>query len=214
MKSFKPANLKTKLCSTRLNGIDMKIRNFSTQVGSPSSQVEFNPWWFVGFTDGEASFIISVTSSKKFKTGFEVRAQFSIDIHKKDLPLLSEIKDFLGVGVITINNKRNDALFRVSKIQDLLTVIIPFFQRYPLISQKQADFKIWVEIIKLMEKRKHLSSEGIKDILALKASLNLGLPPQLQSAFPNISPIPRPIIKEPIPDPNWLSGFLCAEGCH
>lgn len=57
-------------------------------------------------------------------------------------------------------------------------------------------------------------TSGIKDILALKASLNLGLPPQLQSAFPNLSPIPRPIIKEPIPDPNWLSGFLCAEGFH
>jgi hypothetical protein len=98
---LKPTNLKTK-CSTRLNGIDMKIRKFSTQVGSPKSQVKFNPWWFVGFTDGEASFIISVSPSrlaeqKKLKTGFEVRAHYSIGVHQNDLPLLLEMKKFFGL---------------------------------------------------------------------------------------------------------------------
>ena len=47
----------------------------------------------------------------------------------------------------------------------------------------------------------------------MKASLNLGLSDHLTSVFNNIAPIERPIIyTENIPDPNWISGFVSAEG--
>ena len=55
---------------------------------------------------------------------------------------------------------------------------------------------------------------GLHKIVAIKASLNLGLPEQLKTAFPNVLPVVRPSIKnQVIQDPNWLTGFTAAEGC-
>jgi hypothetical protein len=59
-----------------------------------------------------------------------------------------------------------------------------------------------------------LTIEGLNKIVAIKASLNRGLSPQLTSAFPNITPVPRPLVQyQIIYDPYWLAGFVDAEGC-
>lgn len=66
-----------------------------------------------------------------------------------------------------------------------------------------------------MEEGEHLNTEGLKKILSLKASINLGLPDQLDRAFPDIVPVIRPILNSPalIQDFHWLAGFTDAEGC-
>src|SRR4051812_20057814 len=44
--------------------------------------------------------------------------------------------------------------------------------------------------------------------------MNQGLSPKLASAFPNISPVPRPLVKNQIIlDSYWISGFVEGEGC-
>ena len=56
--------------------------------------------------------------------------------------------------------------------------------------------------------KEHLTDEGLEKIVALKASMNLGLSQKLKVAFSYVVPINRPIVK--IPDnfnPFWLAGF-------
>ena len=56
--------------------------------------------------------------------------------------------------------------------------------------------------------------EGLRKLIAIKASMNRGLSDKLKSAFPNIIPVDRPVvIDQVIPDPNWIAGFASAEGC-
>ena len=44
--------------------------------------------------------------------------------------------------------------------------------------------------------------------------MNRGLSALLQSAFPDVIPVPRPRVKIPkIIDPLWIGGFTSAEGC-
>ena len=44
--------------------------------------------------------------------------------------------------------------------------------------------------------------------------MNLGLSDVHRSAFPSVVPAVRPLVKlEKISDPNWLAGFVSAEGC-
>ena len=43
----------------------------------------------------------------------------------------------------------------------------------------------------MMLKKEHLTLEGLKKIVALKASLNLGLLDELKEVFPNIVPVSR-----------------------
>jgi hypothetical protein len=51
-------------------------------------------------------------------------------------------------------------------------------------------------------------------IVAIKASMNLGLSDKLKAAFPNIVPKDRPAVKDKIiQNPYWIAGFTSAEGC-
>lgn len=76
-------------------------------------------------------------------------------------------------------------------------------KKYPLITQKRADFELFKMVIELMNKKQHLTPEGLHKILSLKASINIGLTTELKTAFPNIIPAERPIVEATeISDPN------------
>jgi hypothetical protein len=93
-------------------------------------------------------------------------------------------------------------------------VIIPFFDNYPLISQKRADFLLFKMIIELMNEGAHLTTEGLTKIVSLKASMNNGLSDKLKTQFTNIIPVDRSaVVFKDIPDLHWLAGFTEAEGC-
>jgi hypothetical protein len=49
-------------------------------------------------------------------------------------------------------------------------------------------FKLIIAKIQLKE---HLTLEGVKDIVAIRASLNKGLSDELKASFPNVTPYPR-----------------------
>jgi hypothetical protein len=54
-----------------------------------------------------------------------------------------------------------------------------------------------------MVKKEHLTTEGLRKIVSIKAALNLGLSEELKSAFPNTSPVPRlKVENQEIRDPN------------
>jgi hypothetical protein len=54
-----------------------------------------------------------------------------------------------------------------------------------------------------MDKKAHLTEEGLQQIINLRASINLGLSDLQKSKFPNYNPVARPIISTTtIPDPN------------
>src|SRR5690606_8999977 len=61
--------------------------------------------------------------------------------------------------------------------------------------------------------KEHLTDEGLLKIVAIKASMNLGLSEKLSLSFPEIIPFERPIINTLlIPDPHWIAGFTDGEG--
>ena len=158
--------------------------------------------------------MVTVNPHTEYRTGYRVKATFSIGLHKRDLALLELIQQYLGVGSITNNLNTNGIIYRVSGLKEL-KVIISHFDKYPLLTKKQADFLLFKQVISLLEDGEHLNTEGLKKILSLKASINLGLPDQLDRAFPDIVPVIRPILNSPplIQDFNWLAGFTDAEGC-
>lgn len=52
--------------------------------------------------------------------------------------------------------------------------------------------------------------------MSIKKVVNKGLSPELEKAFPEITALAaqvRPLVQDPqIPNPNWLAGFVSAEG--
>jgi hypothetical protein len=64
-----------------------------------------------------------------------------------------------------------------------------------------------------MKNKSHLTEEGLKAIINIKALLNKGLNEELKTTFPKSIPVERPIIvNQIIRDPQWLAGFTSAEG--
>lgn len=138
-----------------------------------------NPNYVTGFSDGEATFSISILKKPGNKTGYQVFPIFSIQLHKKDLLLLEKLKSFFNVGTIRLKKKKDNindtVIFSVQSIKYLTNSIIPHFNKYPLLTQKRADFILFKEIIDLMNKGKHLTNEGLLKIISIKASMNKGL---------------------------------------
>lgn len=62
--------------------------------------------------------------------------------------------------------------------------------------------------------KKHLTVQGLNEIVSLKASLNRGLSENLQKEFPNVSPKTVSDFEfKTIPNISWISGFIEGEGC-
>ena len=197
--------------------INRQIRLFSTKVvdkihNSTATQ-KIHPGFITGFIDGEGSFSISLLKDKKYKCGWRVKPVFTLGLHIKDEILLKDIQNFFGPYVGKIYKLKVDLLqFRIFSVKDLLRVF-KHFDQFPLLTQKQADYELFKQAFNLILNKEHLTEEGLAKIVAIKAGLNQGLSDDLKSAFPVIAPIARPLVNQPIKDPNWLAGFASAEGC-
>ena len=73
-----------------------------------------------------------------------------------------------------------------------ISVVINHFKRYPLLTKKSEDFKLFSQIVTLISQKKHLTLSGLDEIISLKASMNLGLSALLKTAFPYNIPVIRP----------------------
>ena len=56
-------------------------------------------------------------------------------------------------------------------------VIISHFDKYPLITHKLSDYLIFRQCFETVKQGEHLTERGLLEIISLKSSLNLGLPP-------------------------------------
>lgn len=213
----------TLITSSGLNKINN--REYSTvNQSSLSTTVErsalkntcrLDNFYVSGFCDADSSFTVSVLRKSDMKIGWRVLARLVITLHKKDVDLLYQIQSCLGdVGTVTVRNNSDVVDFVVASVEDLVNKVIPFFLKYPLITRKRADFIIFCKIVELMAQKEHLTLEGVQKILSLKASMNKGLTDKLKQAFPDIKPIPRPVIDKSlcVINPQWLAGFIEGEG--
>ena len=172
---------------------------------------KLNPWFVTGFTDGDGSFSVSITK-KKEGIGWKIVPMYTIGLDLKELDLLVQIKAFFKAGNI-YTSKRGVVYYTVGSVKDIVKYIIPHFDQFPLVTQKLKDFMLFKEIVLLMEKGEHKTLPGLLKVFSLKVNLNKGLPTAVKEAFPDILPTIFPKYKISFSiNPNWLAGFITAEG--
>lgn len=179
-----------------------QVNNISTLVKPTTLTIKkLDPWFITGFTDAEGCFMIGFFVSSKYRLGYQVQAVFKINLHSKDYDLLCQIQDYFGVGSITKHGSTT-LQYTVKSLKDL-SIIISHFEKYPLISQKWADYELFKLAVSLLKNKIHLTEDGFKKILSIRASMNLGLSDELKLVFPNISPVSRPLLLDRgVKDPN------------
>lgn len=184
-------------------------------AGPAVNKQELDPYWVAGFCDGESSFGFNVNKKSTSKVGWGVIPNFRINLHIKDVIMLRKIHSFFGVGIIYENEKDNSVSYLVRSLSDINNIIIPYFDKYPLITKKRADYLLFKKGVNLLNLKAHLEIEGILEILNIKAAMNWEeVSDKFKINFPNIIPVARPEVSfEGIPNPNWFIGFIDAEGC-
>lgn len=151
--------------------------------------------WFSGFVDGEGSFAISCSSQGIWRWLFRIR------VHLDDLPTLQYIQAVLGVGRINIDG--SSCVYVVDSWDSIVSVIIPLFKKYSLITIKRLDFDDWVIAAQLSMQANTRKLTGIHfdTVLGLQSGMNSTriLACNGTSYIPSINA-------------QWLLGFIEAEG--
>ena len=145
-------------------------------------------YFLAGFVEGEGSFNLSLR--KKYDYGLKWQVVMSFNVSQKDPTLLYLLKKKLDCGIIKIRKKDGIHSFDVTKPSDIIEKVIPFFERYPIISEfKQTNFAIFCKVAKLMERGKHREPSGLREILELREKINFGKGRtrkyQITDVFPN-----------------------------
>ena len=134
--------------------------------------MKLDPFWVVGFVDGEGCFYVGINRNRTMKTGYQVFPEFRIVQHERDVQVLYALKKFFGCGVVRRNHDDRYEL-RIRKL-DCLKRVVEFFEKYPLKTKKNIDFKKFRRILLLMERGEHLTKEGLIKILEIAIEMNTG----------------------------------------
>jgi LAGLIDADG endonuclease len=134
-------------------------------------------YWLTGFVDGEGTFAISIFKNNTLKRGYQVLPEFTITQGEKSISVLYDIQNFLKCGKVYVNNrkdnhKENVYKFTVRNINDLINIIIPFFDEHNLNTYKINDFNLFKEACKLVYSKDHLLDEGFFKLVQLSEQIN------------------------------------------
>ena len=86
--------------------------------------------------------------------------------------MLKKIQSYFGIGIISERANLNIVIFSVQSRIDITNVIIPHFDKHPLITQKKADYLLFKQAINLLNSKIQSDIKGIHSIVSIKASLN------------------------------------------
>lgn len=115
-------------------------------------------------------------------------------MHVKDLALLKSIQNYFGGVGLIVKQGQDLVSYQVSSPKHISEVIIPHFDKYPLMTKKKEDFILFKEAMDIVKKGEHLNPEGLQKIVNIRASINLGLSDRLKEAFPDTVPVESPVV--------------------
>ena len=97
--------------------------------------------------------MIKILKSKASKMGVAVQLVFQITQHSRDELLMMSLIEYFNCG--NISKSGETFKYLVTKLLDIETKIIPFFQTYKIEGIKQLDFEDFCQVAKLMKHKAH-----------------------------------------------------------
>ena len=125
-----------------------------------------------GYVDGEGCFSISFSKREKFLVGWETKPSFSVSQNEDRAQILFLMQKMFKCGFIRRDFSDKTLKYEVRSLDDLICHIIPHFEKYPLVSEKQKDFEFFKKVCLLMQKQLHKKKNGLRKILNLAFQMN------------------------------------------
>jgi len=207
LKQFASINI---LFFSNNNIIVQRLNIYSRSSDLNVEQLEWFHQWLVGFTDGDGSFTLSKSNNKW-------QLIFKISQNKYNLRILNYIKSQLGIGNIN-TNKLNMSSYKVTKLEHIGKYIIPIFDKYPLLTNKQLNYERFKKAYYIMVNNNLSNLEKNSKLNEIKLEkLNFSnISPKFNVSFENLNNLDyiekninnlSKFVSKP-----WIIGFIEAEG--
>jgi hypothetical protein len=144
-----------------------------------------DPYWLAGFTSGDGSFHLNLKKSDT-NVSQRVSLRFSINLNIRDAEVLkglviyfntlnkksTVVKGMLNPKNQYVSKSENTVSLAITKTSELIEVIIPFFEKYPIQGVKSLDFADFKKVAMMIGAKEHLTIEGLNRILEIKLNMN------------------------------------------
>ena len=147
------------------------------QTRADNQQGRLNPWYIVGFTDGEGCFSISIFKNQTTRLGYQVFPEYVLTQGAKSVTVLEQVQSYFDCGRIYQNRRADNhreilQRYCVRSLKDIQEKIIPFFEQYQLKTNKRFDFEIFCLGVDMIARKEHLNPDGLDRLRSLAATMN------------------------------------------
>lgn len=135
--------------------------------------VTLDPHWISGFVSAEGNFDVRIPVTNS-KLGYRVQLRFRVTQHNRDIQLMNKIVEYFNTGKVYNYNGRSAINITIVDFTAITEIIIPFFEKYPILGVKFYDYSDWCKIHNFMINKAHLTIDGINSIKLIKSGMNTG----------------------------------------
>ena len=132
------------------------------------------PSYISGYVDGEGCFTVSFSNRLRMRGGWEVRPSFSVSQNADRSQVLELMLGYFGCGSIRPDRSDRTLKYEVRDIANLIGRVLPHFEAYPMMSEKQKDFERFARVCRSVHERRHLTSSGLHEIVESAMVMNPG----------------------------------------
>jgi hypothetical protein len=138
----------------------------------------------------------------------ELRAVFELVAAPHSKFVLEKLLEYFKIG--SIQKSGSNFVYRVTKRNDLINVIIPHFQKYSLISHKSVTFILWCKAVELLNKGASQSNPTLLEILSIYAALGRGPSSTIMKNYPTLTPclLPNYVFNSENLNGWWITGYF------
>lgn len=91
----------------------------------------------------------------------------------RDIELLKNLICFFNCGRYVQSPNKKWGYYESTKFADNFEIIKTFFDKYPVRGVKHNDYLDWIEIGEMINKKQHLTKQGVTKIMQIKSNMEL-----------------------------------------
>ena len=116
--------------------------------------------------------MVSISPRAKLLAGWEVRPSLSVSQNGDRAEVLHALQAYFGCGSIRPDRSDKTLKWETRRLEDLLGRVIPHFEQFRLLSEKQVDFERFAAVCRLMAAGAHRGRPGLIEIVELVRTMN------------------------------------------
>ena len=119
---------------------------------------------------------MAIYKDPRMKTGIKLIPEFHVSQRITSRSILDRLVGHFSCGYVKANHAKSERdttyVYVVRDRIELLTKIIPFFEKHPLQTEKKNDFQLFAEIVRKMMKGEHRDLDTLSKMLTLAYNMN------------------------------------------